>query len=764
MGIPVRRSFSLSVLLISFALLTAGSAVEAVVCNGSQLTYLETGNTTATFGTCSTWGRCQQPIAGGPSYSFTIPGCDPNALTCGMTATVSAEFPGNHQNNPAATGGAYSFAEVDLRSSSNTLVGYCGTAGAVIAQDLGIATVTAGVSCSNQAAAQYTLTLISCPSCPPCPTGGPPAGCIKMTSVSLDFAAAANCAKPPPSKCPDDQSCSLCTGPAGGSSPAGGGPGVAPGKSGPGAQLRYAAGGVGFPNLPGSANWTPILGKGWSHDHAERIVPDPDETHVWLLTRFGTFREFSGLSGGVYTVVRPSDEYRQLARTATGWELRELDGGVHVFDSTGLWQQTGDRNGNVTVGTYTAGRLTSVSFPDGRSETYAYAGGGTGKLASITETGVGGSPSRVWTYTWTGDNLTRIERPDGTAWELFYTNASFPNHMTRMDLVGTDLAHRVEAAWELDAFGNVAKTWKGDPVSTGPNAVEVYTFSYNQPALPSQTTVTDPLGKTITYTIGRDTGSIKPKLTRLEGDCPACGVGPNSQMFYDFSAHPLLPSRSLDGKLIETQYQYNSRGRLISKTEAVGTSLARTTSWQYSNASFPGFPTRIDMPSTSGGLRSTTLTYNSAGDLEIRTIQGAEGGSSFTYATASTFNTAGQPLTVNPPGYVTADQTSLTYDPTRGNLLPLTRTDPLVGATSLGYDGFNRRTSVTDPNSVQTVTAYDNLDRIISVTQKGATPAEDLTTTYIYNAFGDLLRTILPRGNVIEYGYDPAGRLKTVER
>lgn len=71
---------------------------------------------------------------------------------------------------------------------------------------------------------------------------------------------------------------------------------------------------------------------------------------------------------------------------------------------------------------------------------------------------------------------------------------------------------------------------------------------------------------------------------------------------------------------------------------------------------------------------------------------------------------------------------------------------------------------MTDPNGVQTVTAYDALDRVTSVTQKGPTPVEDLVTTYVYNAFGDLFRTVLPRGNVLEYGYDAAGRLISIER
>jgi RHS repeat-associated protein len=43
-------------------------------------------------------------------------------------------------------------------------------------------------------------------------------------------------------------------------------------------------------------------------------------------------------------------------------------------------------------------------------------------------------------------------------------------------------------------------------------------------------------------------------------------------------------------------------------------------------------------------------------------------------------------------------------------------------------------------------------------------PTDDLVTTHQYDLFGDLFRTILPRGNLIEYGYDAAGRLISIER
>ena len=201
------------------ALLLISGSAAAVTCSGSRLTYLETGNGTDEFGVCGSWGRCETPAGMVLGYAFDTPGCDPNLTACPMTATVSATFPGNHQNDPGLTGGLYSFAEVDLRDSSNSVIAVCGLSGSVIAQDRGTATVKASVSCSDPSAARYTLTLISCPTCPPCPTGGPPAPCIKTTTIDLDFAGptAANCAAPPQPPPEDCDTCTGCTANGGGS-------------------------------------------------------------------------------------------------------------------------------------------------------------------------------------------------------------------------------------------------------------------------------------------------------------------------------------------------------------------------------------------------------------------------------------------------------------------------------------------------------------------------------------------------------------------
>ena len=227
--------------------------------------------------------------------------------------------------------------------------------------------------------------------------------------------------------------------------------------------------------------------------------------------------------------------------------------------------------------------------------------------------------------------------------------------------------------------------------------------------------------------------SDKPRVTAVSGDCPACGLGPNSQLFYDDPANPLRPTRTIDGRGTTTAYTYNANGLPTSRTEAVGTTLARTTTWEY-NGPFPALVTRMEQPSTSGtGVRATAYVYDTVGNATSRTISGVEAQSAFSYTTTTTYNVAGRPTSIDPPGYGTQDVTSYTYDPARGDLIVLTRTQPLVGATTFAHDPFNRVTSVMDPNGVSTETTYDALNRRTTITQKGASPIENLVTANIYN-------------------------------
>ncbi|MGB6641971.1 MAG: RHS repeat-associated core domain-containing protein [Thermoanaerobaculia bacterium] len=500
-------------------------------------------------------------------------------------------------------------------------------------------------------------------------------------------------------------------------------------------------------------------------------MPDPDESHVWLITRFGTYVEFWNLQGGLYTSLSPSDEYRQLHRTASGWELRGLDGTVQSFDETGRWSGTVDRNGNARIPSYDGeGRLEEVALPDGRTERFGYHP--DGKLASITEVGIDGVTARTWTYTWAGDDLRRVDQPGGTVLEFSYNDPRYSGYLTRVERLGSGGGPpRVEQGWQYDDHGNVMRFWKGETTSgaegdePGPGAVQVWSYAFDNSELPTETEVTDPLGNVSTYSIDRDPVSETPRVVSISGDCPTCGLGPNTQFYYDDPVNPLQPTRTVDGRGTTTLTAYDTNGQMTSRTEALGTPLERTTTWEYGEPAYPAFPTANEQPSTSGsGVRRTETVYDAQGNAKTRTITGVEAGSSFSYQTVTDYNSAGQPETIDPPGYGTEDRTSFTYDPARGNLLPLTRTNLLVGTTGFGYDPLNRRTQVTDANGVVTETVYDELDRVRLVIQKGATLAEDLVTEHIYNGVGDLFRTILPEGNVLEYGYDSSGRLRSIER
>jgi len=603
------------------------------------------------------------------------------------------------------------------------------------------------------------------------------------------------CPIPPTEACNGDASCEKCL--SGGVGVGGGGPGAggpgAPGNppAGGGAYLYYAAGGAGHSGLPGSVSWNATLGRHWSHSYAGRIVVDPDtpeKTHVWLITRYATFREWSDPDPvtGVYRTVSPSNEYRTLTWTGAGWTLEELDGAVHAFDGGGLWLSTTDRNGNSKTAVYSGGLLTQVHFPDDRREDFTYYPAGDpseGKLETITEVGVDGATVRTWRYGWSGDDLVRVDRPDATAIVYSYGDGRFPGYLTRIELEGTDgTSTRVERAWEYDDQGNVRATWRGDPSKSGPNAVDLWQLAFDDPAEPTVTDPLGPLGQAITYEVGRDTVSPNVKVLSITGDCPVCGLGPNVTMVYEdplHPGHPLLPKRIIDGRGIETSLVYTDHGQVASRTDAANVDpethphLPRTTTWTYDPV-YPGLVTSIETPSVVGGtsLRTTEwLREDAPHNPTTLRITGVERGSAFVYDTVTDFNGAGQPLTVDPPGHGTADRTTWSYtppvpgDPDRGGLFPFTRTDPLVGDTTFGYDPVNRRTSVIDPNGIETKTGYDALDRVTEVRQVGESPPnDDLVTGYRYTVFGDLFQTVLPEDNVIEYGYDTAGRLVSVER
>jgi RHS repeat-associated protein len=724
----------------------------------------------------------------GPFIRLANPACDPTVGTCGIQLRFPLEFKGNktnkaeHPNEDPPLPSVFWFAGAAPQSCQPWLDVNCGQIGIcnAIRDDFVETFLTLGsASCDSPNPAKsglFSIIAVTCGSRFSCPMREFASFTVSPQSVRTGL----GCPDPPRQDCDSCLSCPLTGVPADGRGPRIGGEELG---AGGGAHLYYAAGGAGSDaRFPGTTQWRVALGRNWSHSYAMRLFTDPDETRVWLIEKTGTFREFRNPDGsGVYKTVSPSSEKRTLTwlGAGVGWELRELDGTVHAFDGDGLWHMTTDRNGNVTEGFYTGSQLDTVEFPDERREDFAYYPAGDpseGKLHTITEVGVDNLTTRTWEYVWSGDDLVRVNRPDGTALEFFYGDASLPGYLTRIELVGdvppaeeTDPANRrVIRAYEYSAEGRVTKTWRGDASPTGPDAVDLWLLGLNDPDIPTVATVTPPVGDPITYTLGRDTGSTNVKVLSISGDCPTCGLGPNSQLSYGDGANPMLPTTIVDGRGTVTGLAYDAFGQVTSRTEADGEpGLQRTTFYTY-DPTFPALLTSIEQPSVAGGAatRETVWTLDASGNVTQQEIFGVESGSALpSLPTVITPNAAGEPLRIDPPGFGTTDRTEFTYDPGRGNLVADSRTDPLVGTTTFGHDAFNRRTSVTDPDGIETTTSYDELDRVTEIRQVGASPPnDDLVTSHEYTVFGDLFRTTLPEGNVIEYGYDAAGRLISIEQ
>ena len=341
-------------------------------------------------------------------------------------------------------------------------------------------------------------------------------------------------------------------------------------------------------------------------------------------------------------------------------------------------------------------------------------------------------------------------------------------------LVGTDLAGRIVARFEYDASGNVLKSWRGDINFTDSGAIDKR--SYPTPTLPTppRQSIVDGTGNRTDYEIGRDGAtSTKAKILAARAIVLPAGCPPKSPSSTTPRARFCGPPWSMREHLASapsTPTMPTGAVPRCGKQSASQVSTAPPNRNYSTPAPFEGVVTGVKRPSTNTGptnFRRLTMTVNSTtGNVSPRTISGFEAGQpsgTFNFDTTFVYNTAGEITSVDPPG--SGDTMSLAYDPARKDHVLTSRTDPLVGTTSFGYNAFNQRTTVTDPNLVVTSTTYDTsgavmLSRAKEIRRLAASSTDDLVTSYTYNVFTDPFCTKLPMGNAVQYVYDTAGRLK----
>jgi len=472
---------------------------------------------------------------------------------------------------------------------------------------------------------------------------------------------------------------------------------------------------------------TSVFGFGWSAPWLTHLSVDADGS-VNISGAGGSIRRFQPDSRTPNTFFALPGDSGILSLVSTGiYAIREQNGSVIRFNTSGDIDWLRDANGNqVTLG-YAAGRLTTLTHSSGASLSLAYSGAGL--VSSITD-----SAGRATTFAYDPANqyLLAVTAPDGQVTSYTYDTSNSPRQHALLSVTSSGSTR----FYTYDGEGHLASTSKtGDAshinftydtagqvnVTTADGGTASFFYDY----LGLLGRVVDPLGNITTSEYGADL-----RLRR--------------------TVDPLGQSQS---------FTWSSLGDLTGTTNALG----YATSFSYGYVG-PNNTIRRMTSFTDAKGNTTHYTYDAHGNL-LSTIypdQSIERVGSYDPAgdPLSFVNRRGQTLSYayNPAGQVTRETfqdnsfNDFTYD-ARGNLRTVTEPGTLV--TTFDYDSGDRLTRVTYPNARFLAFTYDSFGRRSTMTDQTG-----FTVNYAFDSAGRLQRLTDGLNTVIvQYTYDMTGRL-----
>lgn len=518
---------------------------------------------------------------------------------------------------------------------------------------------------------------------------------------------------------------------------------------------------------------TGALGKGWQLPWETRLQFEPDGDAV-LVGEGGTRHTFAKGSSGAFTT--PRESRSKLAVDSTGYKLTTADHATYAFNSSGQLTALKDRTGRGLSLTYTGGKPTTLTDAVGRATSLAYTGDRLDKLTL--------ADGRVVDYSYTGDRLTGVTSLDGKTETYGYDSAGYLNKVTnarskQLALNVYNSQGRVTS--QTNAFGKTTgfayrSTGVFDLVDVTAPDGGVWTDIYFKNVLFSQI---DPLNNKSYYAYDKffnrtseidaeiretqytydSTGRLKRRSNAASDEEWSYDTNGNVAKYWDgeynatvfgYTGDQLTSVTDPLGK--KTVYGYNTTTKLL---ESVTTARGKTTSYGYDAL---GNLTSVTTPKGN----KTTFTYYPTG--LVKTVVDPRGNVSGAdpakYTTTYTYDDAGRGKTVTD---ARGHATTYGYDEV-GNLI--TVTDAAQRVTSYGYDSANQLITVTDPAQKVTTLGYDDVGRPNKViNRRGA------TTTSQYDKAGNQTQVVTARGNVSgadaskytwTIGYDKVGNRKTV--
>jgi YD repeat-containing protein len=288
----------------------------------------------------------------------------------------------------------------------------------------------------------------------------------------------------------------------------------------------------------------------------------------------------------VYEPELPKGVTSKLIKNPNNTFKREFkDGTSEEFNASGYLTAVVDRNGNrITLTRGTGNKLTKITDPSGREINIT--NNTSNKITSITL-----PDGKVLSYTYLSGYgyLGSVTYPDGSTKNYEYVYITGKGY--RLSGVKNEKGNYIEKH-TYDSQGRAI-------TSSADGTNEKLTINYD-----TQITVTDSLGRVTTYTINKSKG--KSHIVEVSGPgCKECGQGNVSYMYND----KLRITQITDANGNITKFTYDSNGNMLTKTEAFGTAIERTTTYTYE-------PTFNQLASITDPLgNTTTFTMTPMGTL-----------------------------------------------------------------------------------------------------------------------------------------------------
>jgi YD repeat-containing protein len=574
-----------------------------------------------------------------------------------------------------------------------------------------------------------------------------------------------------------------------------------------------------------SALASPSLGRLWSTNLHKRAALQLDSGNVvrglQVSRGDGSWVNFQRDAAGNYAP--DADITDRLLPITDGWRYLDMAARTEeTYDSTGRLLSVVSIDGSRLTYTYSdastlasiapqADLLLTVTDQNGRSVQFQYeqpAGASEARIRQITS-----DAGTTFIAFNSAGNLSAITTPDGKTRQYLYERGDLPWAVTgivdegaaRLATYGYDAEGRaIDTQWAGGAYRHTAS------YATPPswNITQTYDASVNVIwrdhywTAPTGLRVTGPEGAVSEISTTQING--KPYLTgRSQPAGARCSASTSSQAFDasgnlnrrdDFNGTRSCFSNDLQRGLVLTAVEGLSQAQSCEAVVQAGASLpalGRKTSTEW----HPDWPlqTRLAEP---GQL--TTNVYNGQPDpfngnaiascepgtallpdgkpiavlckQAVQATTDADGQLGFGAALQAgaamrfstwTYNESGQVLTTRSTHGSVTVTTNSTYfadtdaNHTKGDLQSFTSSTGEV-TTFTQYSRAGQVLQRTDSNGVVTVSTYDARQRLLT------TAVDSLMTTYEYDAVGQMKKATLPNGSWVGQDYDEAHRLKAV--